>query len=66
MRHGCDVSSRAPHVQGRYAQGIPLELPARRPKFYRRLTGIANRVLSLFGAHKADYDTLPLAVVDAL
>lgn len=34
---------------------------ARRPKLYRRLTSLANRVLALFGRAQGRYDTLPLA-----
>ena len=43
-------------------QGLALwSFFARRPKLYRRLTSIANRVLALFGRAQGRYDTLPLA-----
>ena len=34
---------------------------ARRPRLYRRLTGVANRVLALFGRAQGRYGALPLA-----
>ena len=43
-------------------QGLALwSFFARRPKLYRRLTGLANRALSLFGRAQGRYDALPLA-----
>jgi L-lactate dehydrogenase complex protein LldF len=43
-------------------QGLALwAFLARRPRLYRRVTGIANRVLALFGRAEGRYDALPLA-----
>jgi L-lactate dehydrogenase complex protein LldF len=43
-------------------QGLALwSFLARRPRLYRRLTGIANRVLALFGRAQGRYGALPLA-----
>ena len=43
-------------------QGLALwSFAARRPALYRRLTGIANRMLALFGRADGRYRALPLA-----
>ena len=43
-------------------QGLALwSYLARRPKLYRRLTGLANRLLALFGRAQGRYGMLPLA-----
>jgi len=43
-------------------QGLALwSAVARRPKLYRRLTGLANRLLALFGRAQGRYAALPLA-----
>ena len=43
-------------------QGLALwSYLARRPKLYRRLTDLANRLLALFGRAQGRYGTLPLA-----
>jgi L-lactate dehydrogenase complex protein LldF len=43
-------------------QGLALwSFMARRPRLYRRLTTLANRVLALFGRAQGRYQTLPLA-----
>src|SRR6185503_17757357 len=43
-------------------QGLALwSFLARRPRLYRRLTGLANRVLALFGRAEGRYGALPLA-----
>ena len=43
-------------------QGLALwSFAARRPKLYRRLSGLANRLLALFGRAHGHYRTLPLA-----
>jgi len=43
-------------------QGLALwSFLARRPRLYRRLTALANRMLALFGRAQGRYQTLPLA-----
>jgi L-lactate dehydrogenase complex protein LldF len=43
-------------------QGLALwSFVARRPRLYRRLTGLANRVLALFGRAEGRYRAMPLA-----
>jgi L-lactate dehydrogenase complex protein LldF len=43
-------------------QGLALwSFLARRPRLYRGLTGLANRMLTLFGRAHGRYATLPLA-----
>jgi L-lactate dehydrogenase complex protein LldF len=51
------------HLQPRAVrQGLALwGFVARRPRLYRRLTGLANRVLALFGRAEGRYRSLPMA-----
>ena len=51
------------HLQPRAVrQGLALwSFIARRPRLYRRLTALANRVLALFGRAEGRYHTLPMA-----
>jgi L-lactate dehydrogenase complex protein LldF len=43
-------------------QGLALwSFVARRPRLYRRLTGLVNRVLALFGRAEGRYRSLPMA-----